>query len=33
MNKVVTLGCDLKFNLSGVASPSVLVESLVISGE
>ncbi len=33
MNKVVTLGSDLKFNLSGVASPSVLIESLMISGE
>lgn len=33
MNHIVTLGSDLKFNLSGVASPSVLVESLVISGE
>ncbi len=33
MNKVITLGSDLKFNLSGVASPSVLIESLMISGE
>lgn len=33
MNKVMTLGSDLKFNLSGVASPSVLIESLMISGE
>lgn len=33
MNHIVTIGNDLKFNLSGVGSPSVLVESLMISGE
>lgn len=33
MNKVTTVGSDLKFNLSGVGSPSVLIESLMISGE
>ena len=33
MNHVVTIGSDLKFNLSGVASPSVRVEALMISGE
>lgn len=33
MNHIVTIGSDLKFSLSGVGSPSVLVESLMISGE
>lgn len=33
MNQIITIGNDLKFNLSGVASPSVLVKSLIISGE
>jgi PmbA protein len=33
MNHVVGIGNDLKFNLSGVASPSVHIESLMIGGE
>jgi PmbA protein len=33
MNHVVGIGSDLKFNLSGVASPSVHIESLMIGGE
>jgi PmbA protein len=33
MNHVVEIGSDLKFSLSGVASPSVHIESLMIGGE
>ena len=33
MNKVIGIASDLKFSLSGVGSPSVFVESLMIGGE
>jgi PmbA protein len=33
MNHVVEIGSDLKFSLSGVASPSVHIESLMVGGE
>ena len=33
MNQVVGLASDLKYDLSGIASPSVYVQSLMISGE
>ena len=33
MNQVVGIASDLKFELSGIGSPSVLIESLMIGGE
>jgi PmbA protein len=33
MNKVSGIASDLKFSLSGVGSPSVFIESLMIGGE
>jgi PmbA protein len=33
MNNVLSIANDLKFELSGVGSPSVLVKSLMIGGE
>ncbi len=33
MKKVVALGSDLKFNTSGIASPSVYIESLMVGGK
>jgi PmbA protein len=33
MKKVVRLGSDLKFNTSGIASPSIHIESLMVGGK
>ncbi len=33
LNHVTGIGSDFKFNLSGIGSPSVYIESLMIGGE